>query len=1266
MTKVRWIPDFFRPADAQTLWLEPDSDGRISLRDALPGCAPGTDIEVWRNGAPVDSDDDRVSVHAGPRDEIVVRARPGAPLLIPVIIPLLISAAASFVISMLMRPPKPSEDTGDDGPTYGFGGLRGQRSEGRPIQLIYGLHRTAGTILNEGIENRRTARGPSEYAVQIAFGAGQIRAIGDQDANTGLDAALMTDVPGRVVPSGIYLDGNPIENIPGVVASVRLGMTSQSHAPLHDLVEQSADVDQELTAPEVDTQDPDSAIIVADSTAQSVQDTYWDSYGRAFDLPEEAEFCRVTLSFTRGYFKTSGVVQSERNWVHIVRYIELDGDGRPITTGGNEGDGYVRLFHRHTWFSSDSSFSIDYQFPLFDARVYSASPSGFSLICDGTNGTTGTTTSDCRVVTPNVPWTDGGILIQFSVSAWVNPHGFVSAFSEENVFCVAFQKTGTTSGFAVRFAKKTFTTGPSTSVIGWVPVLEMPGSLLAGGEFFEGHDDLTREPRFIYTTRGGNQPLIAPIREHHIVFTYSDRVGVDTVNDRLRLYVDGVLMYETLGNVLMKGSAATLHMGRDPALTRPMDGQIDELWIVRDELTHEDVKRAYNNGAGIYGTVGTSGGQDEARLRFDFFPANLVFGYHFDENLSDDGTVFSFDTLYTNTATADGHMRVDGIQLVPLYLTTNKLRKARYRIEVARNIPDSTHNESFDDGVLWSRVTWATEQRQQFPGIAVLSLRVAASETVNQTPPEITADVKGRLCLTWTGSDPVNPVFVRTWTRSPAWIATDLLLTTRHGLGDFFAGTDLDVISMQAWADVAAEVVYDLRGNRIFGSLASKATAPRVTRLRYDTDVALEPVFSNRGRIQIFLDGPPPANWTTGRYVAWTGEATVTGFVDHNFATSAAGGYEIHAMTPGGGSSWTVAVFWDRLDEGDPWDTTLIDGNFLDQQIALSTTPYVGRYEGRVVRHTYDAVLDTAREAWDLVQDIASVGRAIAFFDGSKVRVKVNAARQPVGIVSMGSILEDSFEVEYGGPNERPNSYIVEFLDEDNGWERSSGHIEHEDAALATATTIIRQESVFVPGMTRRAAALRHGKFIVNVDQGIRRTGSFRSTIDAVHYEPGDVLVAQHDLLAWGLGGRTFAGATTASEIILDREVIIGAVGTWFVDVSDPVSNGFLTREITTVAGTYPAGTVLTLDTALPFTPTKDLRYVFYEAAERKLIEITALRLAKDLTVDVEWAEYIAAVYNDLPTAEPTAAPPLDTWAQQDGTDTWATQNGVDTWGKQA
>lgn len=378
----------------------------------------------------------------------------------------------------------------------------------------------------------------------------------------------------------------------------------------------------------------------------------------------------------------------------------------------------------------------------------------------------------------------------------------------------------------------------------------------------------------------------------------------------------------------------------------------------------------------------------------------------------------------------------------------------------------------------------------------------------------------------------------------------------------------------------------------------------------------------------MFFNGAPPPNIRVGEFIAWTGEATSSGFVDHNFGANETGGYEIVTMFKSGTSAWSAELYWGRATEGTPWT----DGEWLDQSPGLAFQPYVGLYEGRTRRHSYDAVHDIAEGAWGVLGEVAAVGRAAIVYDGKKVRFKINRTREPIGVVSNASIIPDSFEVEYGGPADRPNAYIVEFLDEDNGWERSAVYVRHESVTDVTSLDGLREETIFVRGITRRHAALRHGKFLVNLNQLIFRTGSFRVAVDAVHWEVGDVVVVQHDMLPWGIGGRSAGGATSASEIALDRQIEVHATDETMIDVSHPAQNRRMTRAIVSPPGVYQAGDVLDLDSPLDFVAGAALRYVVYTLADRVLVEITFMRLATDKSVEVEWAEYVDAVYDDEPT----------------------------------
>ncbi|HUU42737.1 MAG TPA: phage tail protein, partial [Planctomycetota bacterium] len=994
---------------------------------------------------------------------------------------------------------------------------------------------------------------------------------------------------------------------------MRTGTIEQLYIPAFSSVADNNGTDEALEGPE--TTDPNSTtrVITVGSSSQSVQDQHFDLYGVGYDLTEEADYVRITISFPQGYYQTGGGNPVGRHWALTIRYIELS-SGVPVTTGGDFSDGYVRLPGPLLPYRSTQPFTVTYQFPLYDPQTYTPGVIGTALAGGGGSGGDTTATSFAT------PWAASQIVPQMTVSCWANFATMTDQSSGNQTACMVDLNTASTNGFRFAIRQVTFTPAPGYQITKQVPVLTLHGAQIA--EFHEGTNSGNAiDPSFWL----GNPSLTwdPDGTTHHYAFTYAYRALVDGVNDRLRLYVDGQLLCEYLGDILLRApTGATMHVGRDATTSRNMNGSIDELWLTTEERTPDDIYRDFNAGSGRIGVQGSGIPSDTQRAVLT--AGTILGGYHFDSSV---GSVTpTFDTVYQNDLTFGGDMNVGGVALInSTGVIANETRRSTYRVEVARNISDSNDTGTIDSGVKLVQVTGFQDAKFTYPTTPLLGLRVHADQEVSGSVPQITALLQGVRCPTWDGqTDTQTTDLPLVWTRNPAWIALDRLINVRYGLGQHFTQKLIDIPSFHEWALYCDEVIYNLRGGRITGTNHATTTDTQVSGLQYDTTVTGQSEFDGRGRIRIFVDALYPPDWKVGAYVGWYDEATVATYVDHNVASATdPGGYEIAYITESPSGTWLVDVFWDREDEGAPWPT----GTRLDAHTTIGT-PYEGTYEGRMLRHTYDAVHDTAESAWETLQEVGSIGRGILLLEGSRVRAKINRARDPIGVITIASVIEGSFVVEYGGPSERPNAYTVQFLDEDKQHEQGTVYVEHESVQDAANLNQLRNESITVRGITRRAAAARHGKWLVNLDQELFRSGTFRASVDTIHYEVGDVLVVSHDVLDWGLSGRVESTSLTTGTIKLDRDLVIGA-GTYYVDVSYPTQNGYATAEINETPGTYVAGSSITLLAALPFVPQVGSRYVAYETSERFLIEIVHTRLSPELEVEVRWAQYVASVYDD-------------------------------------
>lgn len=1168
------------------------------LRDLIPG-GLSEDLEIVRNGVRVE-DPETATVSYG---DFVYAARvPGGP---ETLILIAISFVAQLVAGALVPKLKPPRDRDDDSsPTYSYRGIQSNRGEGNPIGVVFGRIRTGGQIINEFYEQRRHTAANADYLAQICFGEGPIKSIAGITADTEVDYPRVSGDPSRPIPDGIQINAVGGDTMEGIEAHVRLGSLEQEPTAGFEFTSTPIEVGSTLTQntlPDLNAPGASSEPeIITLASSQAIQDAAWAGFAVTVDVNTDLfDAARLHFELPNGlYFQASNGVIYPALVRFIVRYQELTSGGSPITTGGQFNDGWVRLTGEAIRTKHIGAFGVDALVPFYDPATYTAPSYGYSLGITTTFATP--SASECVISSPTLPagWVNATAVTEMSGEIWAefdqldfdggNPS------HQQTADHVLFQQTpGSGNGFRFALRKKTFTSAPGVTASYWVPVLEVSG--------VTAYHELITETLGLKT--GIPSTTIAQGDRHHYAFTYKANLDGGT-QDRLRIFVDGDLVYEVVRNVNMLYSTADIYVARDPNEDQPSQGRFDEFRLLHRELSINEVRQSYNQGRGVSGDSTIPG---------------LVVGLHFDDNSTSaavDYSPFGNDASIAGSASSQS----------PGFILTevgNTRKRSRWRVQVMRNNLDWT-DPAIQDDIELSSVDGLIDEAFSYPGCPHLDVVVKASDQQSGSAPQVSAVVEGLLLKTWDGASPrTAPAFDDIYSRNPAWVAATWALGRRFALGDQFKTYDLDVTSLQAWADRCAELVYDSRGDKRQGNLASGDWDEFQTML-FRTSVVGAPEYDGRGQILInFGPNTPPEHWEVGGYLGWTGEAVATGHVDSNTPTT--GGYEILYIGEDTGN-WAVSVAWDRLDEGTPWD----DGTFLHSN-ATDVPPYTGTIEGREPRLTYDAVHDTEEDAWDVLLGICSVGRAAPIIQGDRLRFHVDMPREPVAVIGMGQIVEDSFEMEYLNLKERPNQLAMQFLDEDLNYEQSLARLAHASISTTTDSSAVREETVSARGIVRRSQAMRHLKLELNEAEFITRKCSFTAAMDAIHYQVGDVVILSHDLVLWGLSGRLDA-IGDESEVYLDREIVVEASTDYYLRVRDDATGEWARASVDVASlgtGTFAAGTAIPLSPGLPFMPSVRAPYLWHADGEEFLATITGLRTNEDLSVEVMCSEYSASLYDD-------------------------------------
>lgn len=1145
------------------------------------------------------------------------------------VVQFLIASAVSFVAAKLFPPPGPPKQRDDNkSATYSFGGLGNNRFEGLPIPVGYGKMRVGGQIINEWIEANAAASPESYLYIVIALGEGPWQEIAGQTTDT----PNGTPLTGSQL-EGVLIDGNAAENFDGVEGWVRMGTSEQTSIDGFHKLYTANTVALGLLSQTTSSKDNSESYLSGSPYDTSYDSAGWDEYGVAYDVTDEVDGAVLRINFPGGLFTADNSGAYETAYLRVqVRYIELDGSNNPITTGGPNGDGYVRSTPSPLITGGQrEQFSREFGVQFLDPQTWAVPVTGRAMTTGGSSGEYGTGYAAAPVNASNNPYADFNVMPQgWTASVWIKLNQALptsAASSEELMIFGNFENTNN-AGFHLAFKNRSLDATPD-----WRLQAKVEGA--AGVIFAEDPD-----------------PTVLNVDQWYLVsMTYGFNVK-DGNNDRIRVFLNDARLKSNQGpsNFRLAGAITRdIRFLRGFDFTNILDADLDDATIIDKELGTSYILDRYQTKVSgpehpdmiarwKFDDSGSSGGVDNAT-----------------QDITVGGLSWFGDAELFSTATSGSAAGV--VQGDP----SGTPKRSKYRIEVLRLNKDSDNALTVDEAELES-VNQYTDDDLSYPEIALLGLKIKATEQLNTTTPTVTSLCKMRKPPVWDGVSTAQPDFVETYTSNPAWVSVDAITNRSFGMGEHFNFSNIDVASFGAWADYCDEVVYDGSVLRYYDADSSWG------------DIRFESASGGGRGLLIFIwatgvqpGNLPPSSYVPGTFVRVHGVGTVSGQDEVNLPSdsdpTAVGGYEVAQGTYWNPTvaAWAVDLYWDRPGET-PWtDNT----NRQAHSPALTSSAYI---EGAQRRFEVHGVFDEEKKAQDALGDISTVGRAAFYQLGTKIRVRYESPRAAVALIGRGSIIDGSFRIEYTGPSNKPNSLDYSFLDADIDYERNTWPVLDPSVDNANSAVQIRKQSSFLWGVTSRAQVERHGNYVLNANRLIRRAGRFHVGIDGLQLEMGDVVLVDYDLLPRGVGGRLTGeeGTATKTTFKVGEAFTLESGKTYKVYVKDwrNQSDGTDGREegselesadLKTPAPPgsgsveYPAGTEIVVEngpgTGGGFTAVPKVgvtTFCIVASGEELEAEVVEILMREDQTREIRWVQYLDALFDDDLAEPETAGPESD------------------------
>lgn len=1200
-------------------WTRPESVQRRSVQWGI-GCTPRELAPDWaeqndplvgcsRNGGLVTDWD----VQIQPGDHVHYWARPGFQIAVgsaalATLGNALLFTAYGLILNRLLAK-KPATPGDESSPTYAFTNLqRNVRGDGVPIPVVYGRHRFAPPIVNEYIRSSIDENGNplSEYLALYLIGEGPIQSVGGKTADGG---PFSVETGTALV--GLEINNQPASNFSGVEAHVRLGTAEQSAISEFADAVLSFDVDKTLrdsdtlthatTANDV----PSGTTAIATSgvyTAADANVTKWDAH-QTYTAGDDADEFTAVLEFPSGLINYNSTGNALPNTVIFqARYRQVDGSGVPF------GD-YIVLPAESRTLTREGLLRLEYRRRFYSTTGYATPVIGRYAESRATGSThPGIAHTVSASFVPAAPAS-----LQVTVIAWLRIRNTIPDSVTRRVwqwFDAAGNEglrltlnSGTSNGSTLNLE---IGTGTATQTV----------NLLTGSSSEQFRDNITTFQQ--------------------LAVTYE--ASAEGVNTRVRVYLDGVLKRTVLTahRAQLDSTQPIRFLSDSPTSpTVGLDAHLDDVAVYSRALTPYEIASNYNGGAPVTtdptatglivsGTFDAGSGSAPTLGAAAFGPfvgttPRWVFGT---------GSNAGTDPIVSTAAGI-----VKGLESgIPVSSSTYTGGK-KFLVEIMRLDTEDASSTLARSEVAFKSIQLRTFDGASYPGMALLAVKIPANDQLQGGAPLVSVPVEGRLVPVWDGVDVIAPNLPATYSRSPAWVAADMALNSDYGLGAVYRERDLDVGAFDDFADWCDTLVYDnldratLQEARYLDSAAEAVTISGTNLGATYGDVVRYKVAS------IPANFPAPTSTPPGKYL----KPILTGLAPSAPAwlTTQAGlvAQEILFVEYSAGSFYIYTRTTQTLGAGQTVYT-------VTSGAAATNGPEI-----HDVRMRFDGVFDRAGvAAWDALTDMLKTARAAPLRLGSRLSVFYDDVASPVGLVGMGNILPGSWRQGFLGISDRPNAESAEIFDESLNWERAPVSDEHPDVTDPAQQTAHRWRRIRLEGITRRGQAKRYLRRDLNVYNLVRRWCEFELGIDALPFQPGDVISVSHDVPQYGYSGRIYADSTNTT-VRLDRPVTL-TTG-WQIQVEDAATGARYTVTVSHAAGTYAANTPLTV-AAFPasFAPAKGDKYAIGETSrgETKKFRIVESTFdPKNLRRRVRCVEYDPQVYSDdfgtLPNVTASALP---------------------------
>lgn len=192
-------------------------------------------------------------------------------------------------------------------------------------------------------------------------------------------------------------------------------------------------------------------------------------------------------------------------------------------------------------------------------------------------------------------------------------------------------------------------------------------------------------------------------------------------------------------------------------------------------------------------------------------------------------------------------------------------------------------------------------------------------------------------------------------------------------------------------------------------------------------------------------------------------------------------------------------------------------------------------FGGKEPRFTCNAWLTEQRSAYDVINDICSIFRAMPVWNGQQLTVVMDRPYDPVWTYTNANVEGGEFNYTFSAKKARHNAIQVEYVNKNSSYERMIEYVSDDDSIRKNGLNV---KKITAFGCTSRGQAHRTGLWLLQTEKLETKTVTFTVGTEGLMHIPGDIIrVSDTYYAGTNIGGRVLS--VDGKKVTLDREISI-------------------------------------------------------------------------------------------------------------------------------